>query len=123
MDTINQINEKEQRIKTKEAEQEWAVIQKIIVHLHRNGFSIKNTDGSKLNMRTLNELHEQQFNETKKTGTKAPIYLTVIDADHQDGYIQFTAGNGFLSVITGYSCHLTCHINLINRYVYSSELI
>lgn len=121
----HKMRELEQLIKAKEFEQsnEWAVIQKIIIHLHRNGFSVKNTDGSKLNMRTLSELHERQFNETKKTGTKNPICLTVIDADHQDGYIQFTAGNGFFNVITGYSHHLTYHINLINQYMYSNELI
>lgn len=107
---------------------EWDVIQKTINYLTKNGFSVKNTDGSMLNLRTLHELHERshdsQFNGTKNTGTKKePICLDVIDADYQDGYIQFTAGNGFYNVITGYSRNLTFHVGYINFLVYSGKLI
>lgn len=129
----HKMRELEQQIKTKEKGNlgrlsEWVVIQKTINYLTKNGFLVKNTDGSALNMGMLYELHERsydsQFNGTKNTGTKKEsICLDVIDADYQDGYIQFTVGNGFYNVITGYSRNLTFHVNYINFLVYSGKLI
>lgn len=106
--------ELEQRIKIKESARlnEWAIIQETIDHLIRNGFSVKNTDGSKLDLRILCKLHERshdkQFNGTKKES----ICLKVLSADCQDDYIQFTAGKG-LNVISGYSRNLTFQVNFI----------
>ena len=132
--------ELEQRMETIEAARlnEWAVISEIIGYLTTiRGCSIRNSDGSKLDMRSLRELHERfhdkrfndkKFKEAKKNGRRKnmpdPICLKVIDADCDDGYIQFTAGNGFFNVITGYSRNLTARVCFfLAYYLYSGRLV
>lgn len=75
---------------------------------------------TKIRNERINNGHHKSNNTCTK---KEPICLDVIDADYQDGYIQFTAGNGFYNVITGYSRNLTFHVGYINFLVYSGKLI
>lgn len=105
--------ELEERIQIKEKEN--TVIKETIEYFIRNGFAIKNQDGSQFNMQKLLELHSHIFDKNNGTGNGKvngeEIFLKVIDADHDDGFISFMPSNGCYYVITNYSDHLSQYMN------------
>lgn len=105
--------ELEKRIQIKKKEN--IVIKETIEYLIRNGFSIKKQDGSPFDMQEFLDLHSHLFEKNNGTGNGKvngeEIFLKVIDADHDDGFISFMPSNGCYYVITNYSDHLSQYMN------------
>lgn len=114
VDTLaNERCERRERIQIKEKER--IVIKETIEYLIRNGFSIKKQNDSAFNMQEFLDLHSHLFEKNNGTGNGKvngeEIFLKVIDADHDDGFISFMPSNGCYYVITNYSDHLSQYMN------------
>lgn len=98
-------------------EKEKLVMKETIEYLIRNGFAIKNNDGSKFDMNKLLYLHSILCEKNggicdgKIEGEE--IRLTVLDADHNDGFISFMPSNGFWYVIKDHSDHLSKYMHYV----------
>lgn len=114
---IKEINKREDEImkleeRTQIKGKENIVIRETIQYLIKNGFAIKNQDGSQFDMQKFLELHSHIFDKNHGTGNNIngeQIFLKVIDADHYDGFISFMPSNGCY-VITDHSDHLSQYI-------------
>ncbi|MCO6559784.1 MAG: hypothetical protein J6574_01610 [Gilliamella sp.] len=112
------IQEKRNQLKVKENQ----VIRETCNYLINNGFSIKQQNDEKLNLEKLLTLHDQLFDQNGGNGNGnvdgEEIFLKVIDADNQDGWISFKPSNGFMYVITGHSDNLCKYMYAIQSFMY-----
>ncbi|NUF49584.1 hypothetical protein [Gilliamella sp. ESL0250] len=106
------IREQEKRKQLKEKEK--IVIITTCERLIEKGFELKYKNNEKFDINKLLSLHSQLFD---KNNTE-DIFLTVIDVEHQEGFLSFKANSiNCLHVINKYSDNLDFEMFEISRFI------
>ena len=100
-------------------EKEKLVIKETIAHLMKNGFAIKNKNGSKCDINELLDLHARIFEQNNKAEGEEgeEIIIRVLDSDHDDGFISFKPHSGYFKIISGFSNNLSAYMNYIGEFM------
>lgn len=84
-------------------EKEKLVIEETIAHLTKHGFKIQTPNGSKFDMQTFLNLHAELFEKNYDKDKGEKIFLKLLDAKHQEGFISFMPSSGYFNVVSNYS--------------------